>query len=245
MSLALVIDTETTGLKEPQVIELATRGPIDWMDLTSEAHPIQVERFRPSKAIEAGAMATHRILDIDLVGKPDSPKSWRPPPEVKYLIGHKVDSDWEALGRPPGLQLIDTLVLARRIWENEPSHKLSTMMYVLFDPVTARDMTEKAHEAETDVMNCCVLLDACIYELQNRGLTCASWEDLARITEDYRVPIRIGFSKFGPKNGNPGTLYTEVPTSMLEWIINPVRVADMDKYEVIACERQLRERGRL
>lgn len=244
MSLALVVDTETTGLKEPQVIELAERGPIRWIDLTSESHPIRVQRFQPSKDIEPGAMATHHIIPVDLVGKPPSPTEWRPEdPGVRFLIGHKVDSDWEALGRPHGLELIDTYVLARRIWDKEGSHKLSSMMYVLCDPVTAREMTLKAHEAETDVMNCCVLLDACIYELQSQGLTCQSWEDLARITEEFRVPLRMGFSKYGPKNGQPGTLYADVPTGMLNWMLDPCRVADMDKYEVIAAERQLQLRG--
>lgn len=245
MSLALVIDTETTGLREPQVIELAQRGPITWQQLTSEALPITAQRYRPSKAIEPGAMATHGIIMEDLVGKPDSPKEWRPESEsVKYLIGHNIESDWEALGRPPRLQLICTLVLARRLWDTEPSHRLDTMMYVLFEAAAAREMLARKHEAETDVANCCSLLDACIYELQSRGVPCASWEELARITEEYRVPLRMGFSKYGPKNGNPGTLYSEVPTGMLEWMLHPSRVADMDKYEVIAAERQLRERGR-
>jgi exodeoxyribonuclease X len=239
--LAMVLDTETTGLHQPQVIELATKGPLEWTQHTEDL-PVSVQRYLPSKPIEPGAMATHGIIMEDLVGCPPSPTAPWHPGLVTHVIGHNVDSDLAVLGNP-SVRPICTLILARRLWESEASHKLSTMMYVLFEASMARELTRDAHAAHTDVTNTCLLLDACIYELQSRGHACRNWEDLAQLTLEFRIPLRIGFSKYGPKNGQPGTPYPDIPSGMLEWILDPKRVNDMDPWEVKAALREMRKRG--
>ena len=48
-----IIDTETTGLDNPQVIELGWL-PIDLPDCLGRTAELIVQRFRPSKEIELG-----------------------------------------------------------------------------------------------------------------------------------------------------------------------------------------------
>lgn len=230
--LAVILDVETTGLHEPQVIELAESGPLEFGDHITEGM-CAVSRFKPTKAIEPGAMATHRIIAEDLEHcRPWVP--WQPAAEVGYLVGHAIDSDWSALGQPP-LKRICTLAIAKRVWSGFASFKLSTLMFELYEAKIARELTENAHEAEQDVYLTGLLLDHLLHEIPNVH----SWGDLWKFSEDARVPLRIGFGKHGPKNGQPGALYAEIPAGYLRWMIEPVRVNDMDPWEVKAAQRQL------
>ena len=97
MSIYL-IDTETTGLKDPQVIQLA------WMRLAFDGVYILVDGtfnrfYRPSKEIELGALCTHHISLMDLVDC-DPSDTAKLPTDAEYIIGHNVDFDWKALGKP-------------------------------------------------------------------------------------------------------------------------------------------------
>lgn len=232
--LAIALDVETTGLIEPQVIQLAQTDPFAWnFHLGVDTHTC---RYKPTKPIEPGAMAVHRIIAEDLAQEPDWP-GWQAPPQVAYLIGHFIDSDWEALGKPD-MRRICTGALAKRLWPDLGSYKLSALIFHLYEAGEARKMTELAHDARTDVHLSLLLLDHLLWDIPQ----VQSLEGLWLFCEDARIPLRIGFSKFGPKNGQPGTLYTEIPDGMLKWIIDPIRVAEMDRYEVIATRRELQRR---
>lgn len=237
MDQAIILDVETTGLIEPQVIQLAQTAPFEYNGHT--ATRVSVTRFKPTKPIEPGAMAIHRIIAEDLADAPDWP-GWDKPQQVGYLIGHVIDSDWAAIGKPE-IRLIDTCAMAKRKWDALGSYKLTALIFSLYESAEARRMTENAHDAATDVNLTILVLDHLLYELPHIG----SFEQLWQYSEEARIPLRIGFSKFGPKNGQPGTLYTDIPDGMLKWIIDPVRVADMDRYEVIATKRELQRRGLL
>lgn len=228
---AMVLDVETTGLDEPQVIQLASKGPFEW-GLHGSTVEVVTQRFKPTKAIEPGAMAVHRIIASDLESAP-AWEGWEP--SCPYLIGHGVDSDWRALGSPAGVKLIDTLALAKHLWDGLGSYKLTALIFHLFEPHAARGLTTNAHDAATDVDLTCLLLDHLLWEIPG----VQDFESLWKFSEQARIPLRIGFSKYGPKNGKPGTLYSEVPAGMLRWIIDPQRVNDMDPWEVKAAKRQL------
>ena len=85
MSRAIVFDTETTGKNEAKMIEAA------WIQLDS-INPFVTsdefnQRYNPGKPIELGALATHHILDEELIDCP-SPESFELPQGLEYLIGH-------------------------------------------------------------------------------------------------------------------------------------------------------------
>ncbi len=139
---ALIFDTETTGLREPQVIEAA------WLRITSltplATSDAYEQRFRPNKPIDFGAMATHHITDEDLAHCQPS-NSFRLPDGVQYLIGHNIDYDWGVIGQPD-VRRIDTLALSRLLWPETDSHKQTALLYMLDRPF-AKQHAPAAHWA--------------------------------------------------------------------------------------------------
>lgn len=239
---AMVLDTEGTGLDEPDAIQVAHTGPMEFGKLPrTEA---TVLYFKPRKPITIGAMATHGIIMDDLSGCPEWPGSYSLPLDVHYLIGHQIDFDWECIGSP-SVKRICTMALAKRYWPDLDSYKLTALIYHLVTPKEARDMVATAHNAAQDIYLTGFVLDNLIDEIRREDLLgrLDSWEELWRLSEQARIPLRIGFSKYGPKNGKPGTLYSEVPLGMLRWIVDPVRIADMDPWEVKAAQQQIAIRG--
>lgn len=254
MSQAMILDTETSGLIEPDVIQLAARGPLEFHVPWAEA-PTETRSFKPRKPIEPAAMATHHIIMEDLDGFPEWPGFWSPPLGVQYLIGHQIDFDWKAIGSPnqcppPGshalgdpIKRIDTMAIAKHAWPDLGSYRLTALIYHIYKAAEAREMCKNAHVAAVDIYLAETLLDHLLCELIGAGKVIQSWEDLWKISEESRIPLRIGFSKYGPKEGRPGTLYSEVPLGMLRWIVDPIRVKDMDQWEVKAAQKQIALRG--
>jgi len=222
MSLALLLDTETTSLVEPEVIELAYARLIAPHELDTE---VQCQRFRPSKPITYGAMATHHIIDEDLVDCPPWPGFEVIEDDVGYLIGHNVDFDWKAIGSP-ALKRICTLALARYLLPALESHSLSVLIYALHPtPATARGMVRDAHSAVTDVSNALYLLGAFIAALERQGRDIADWESLWQISEVARVPTIMPFGK------HKGVAISDVPGDYKQWLL---RQPDVDPYLVRA-----------
>jgi exodeoxyribonuclease X len=85
---AIIFDTETTGLDEPELVESA------WLSIDIAGEPaglVEVSRWKPSKRIQLGALAAHHIMDEELHVFPPS-SEFRLPDGVEYLIGHNVTS---------------------------------------------------------------------------------------------------------------------------------------------------------
>lgn len=198
---ACILDTETTGFKEPQVIELAYMGPLPWF---TSAAPISVRRFRPTKPIDLGARATHHILASDLRDEEIWPGSWSPPPGTEYLVGHNVDFDWRAIGEP-AIARICTMHLARHIWPELDSHSLGALTYAFTEPEEARELLRGAHGAGRDVELLCRVLTQILRERPEL----LTWQDLWALSEVARTPVFMTFGKYGPDseyakhNGGP------------------------------------------
>ncbi len=217
---AIIFDTETTGLADPEVIEAA------WMDLqfASDAagrvhlrlgEPV-VRRFRPRGRISMGAMATHHIMDEDLRDAPPS-DSLALPPGVRYLVGHNIDYDWKAIGCPGGVRRIDTLALARSAWPQCDSHSLGALTYFLFRS-TARGDLQGAHSAEVDITLTANLLQA---YLAQSPAEIINLEGLWQASERARVPTVMPFGK------HRGLPIAEVPPDYKAWLR---RQDDLDPY---------------
>ena len=212
MTQVLVFDTETTGITEPQVIEAA------WIRLAGPPHQAQPDlwycrRFKPSKPIDLGAMSTHHIMDEDLDECAQS-SEFSLPPGVGYLVGHKIDFDWEVAGKPD-IRRICTLALSRALWPDLTAHNQTAMLYHL-ERANARALSKNAHSASVDVENCLVLLG---HIVRVSGVT--SWDALWELSEKSRIPTVMPFGK------HKGVPISQVPTDYKVWLL---KQADLDPY---------------
>jgi len=109
MPNAIIFDIEATDKDNPVLIEAAwvALDSISPFTLGEEFH----QRYNPGKPISLGALATHHILDEELVDCPPA-SSFTLPADATYLIGHNIDFDWSAIGQPD-IKRICTLALSR------------------------------------------------------------------------------------------------------------------------------------
>lgn len=191
MNAAIILDTETTGIDAPEVISLAHSDVLEGPDALRGN--MRLLFFKPSKPISLGALATHHIIDEDLVDCEPWPGKWMPPEGVQYLIGHNIDFDWNAIGSPH-MARICTLALSRWLWPDLDSHSLSALTYYFQGRIAARELLRNAHSADYDVHLCLLLLEEILKTIP--GLT--SWHQVWVASEKARVPERISFGKYGP-----------------------------------------------
>ena len=211
MSKTIIFDTEATGIKEPVLIEAA------WVELESlkpftVTNPFE-QRYNPGKPITLGALATHHIMDEELVNCPPS-SSFKLPDDCEYIIGHNVDFDWSAIGSPD-VKRICTLALSRRLWPDIDSHNQSALVYYL-ERALARELLKNAHSALADVMICSLIVSHIC-----GALGVGSVEDLYRESELARIPTVMPFGKY------KGQLLADVPGDYRDWLLNQ---ADIDSY---------------
>jgi exodeoxyribonuclease X len=213
MSRAVIIDTETTGTEPTdQIIEAALIG----LDPDLKIHDDVSLRYRPTVAIKFGALATHHIHESDLVDKPvytDVPIDFE---GVGYIIGHKVDFDWEMLGKPP-VRRICTLAIARTLWPNLDSHKLGALMYFT-QGLEIRDRLKSAHQALED---CYFVYDLLDYIREHKLAEWSSWEELYNFSQECRLPKFMTFGK------HVGKAVGDVDMGYRQWYF---RQPDADPY---------------
>ena len=185
--VAYALDTETTDAEGTEVIQLAIMGPLH---TPLSVATCGVMNFKPAKPISIGAMATHNIIADDLRHCPEW-AGYTLPSDCCYLLGHQIDFDWKAIGSP-NVKRICTLALARSLWPDLDSHKLTALMYHIYMPPMARELVKGAHHAGNDVDNCMRLLGF-MWELLGKPYT---WEQLWRISEEARIPKIFSFGKY-------------------------------------------------
>lgn len=218
---AIIFDTETTSAEADR--EIIEAGWIPLNDFGNIAPPTNggySTRFRPIKPITMGAMAVHHIMDEDLLTSPPSAE-FALPEGVTYIIGHKVDFDWETIGKPD-VRRICTLAMARKVWPDADSHTLGALTY-LTRRESARRMLKDAHSALQDCWTCLKLLRA-IYTMAGPF---ESIEALWRYSEAARIPDRMTFGK------HKGMAITDLPADYKRWLS---RLPDVDPYLKKALE---------
>jgi len=186
---AIIFDAETTGVKEPiQPIETAW-VPFSLNNDAAGRPQATVARFKPSKLIELGALATHHILMEELENCP--PHTEARVPECLYLIGHNIDFDWTVMGKP-AVKRICTLALSRFLYPDLDSHKLGAMVYYTQGASTVtRRVLRDSHSAAVDIMLTGALLEHLVEKIEPVNM-----EDLWRFSEEARVPRYMYFGKF-------------------------------------------------
>lgn len=226
---AIILDTETTDADDKrEIIELAYIGafaaPADVLD----HHAPSVFRFKPSekRPISYGAMAVHHIIPEDLAGEPPWPGKWPLPAGVQYLVGHKVDFDWQGIGSPPEVKRICTLALSRYLYPLLDSHTLGAVMYMTSGSRNlARGILRFAHGAAHDVEIVAWVLPKLMGALSDKGNTVNTWEQLWQISEIARVPTVMSFGK------HKGMAIKDVPRDYKRWMLNQ---PDCDPYLAMA-----------
>lgn len=220
---ARVVDTETTGQNAPEVIEFAYADVTVKPGPVFEMGPAVCERFKPTKPIELGALATHHILPSELEDCPPVPEKWDLP---MVMIGHNIDYDWAALGSPADVKRICTWALAREAWPGLDSYKLGALTYHLFPANEARDLLRGAHAATVDISLCFHIFQAALLTIKTET-PIASWTDVWRLSEFCRMPKVMDFGK------HKGTPIAEVPMDYVDWY---ARQGDTDPYLMKAFE---------
>lgn len=207
---AYIFDSETTGLVAPvQLVEAAWLkiGAIACLPITDQF----LARYKPSKPIELGALATSHILDEVLTECPPH-TDFAMPADTQYIIGHNVDYDWRVIGEP-GMKRICTKALSSMLWPQADSHTQSAMIYLHFRD-QATDLLRNAHAALDDVKNCRKLLGVIIDTLAaHRGASIEDWEDLWLISEEARIPTIISFGK------HKGMAIADLPGDYRSWLL--------------------------
>ena len=221
MSKVIVFDTETTGITEPVLIEAA--GIIINGSPFNDQTETFSQRYNPGKPISFGAMATHNILDCDLINCPPATE-FKLPEDTAYLIGHNIDFDWEVIGKPENIKLIDTLPMARKLWPHFDSHNLGALSYALCGDSKRPKIKEKLinrHSALVDVELCLELLRFILKEKPELK----SWGNIWKFSEESRIPDIMPFGK------HKGTAIKDLPEDYKDWLL---KQGDVDKYLKIA-----------
>ena len=203
MPQAIIFDVEATNKNDAVIIEAAS---LDVTSLTPfEVGNPWVQRYNPGKPISLGALATHHIMDEELVNCPPS-SSFHLPAGTKYLIGHNIDFDWVAIGSPE-VKRICTLALARSLWPELDSHTQSALLYY-FERDSAREQLRSAHSALADVWVCSKIVGKIIDKLKPVSLD-ALWE----MSEKARVPTIMPFGK------HKGEAISQIPSDYKQWML--------------------------
>ena len=209
MSQAIIFDVEATDKNDAIIIEAAS---LDVTSLTPfEVGNPWVQRYNPGKPISLGALATHHIMDEELVNCPAS-SSFQLPAGTQYLIGHNIDFDWVAIGSPE-VKRICTLALARSLWPELDSHTQSALLYY-FERDTAREQLRNAHSALADVWICSKIVAQIIGKLHPVSL-----DALCEMSEKARIPTIMPYGK------HKGELISQMPTDYKQWLLRQDNVS--------------------
>jgi exodeoxyribonuclease X len=222
----VIFDVEAHHVVDPRIVE-AAYGYVD-EDGVYLPETAVCQRYDPGLPSSLGALATHHILDYELVGMPSS-DTFALPADVGFVIGHNVSFDLVAAGSPSDIRSIDTLVLARKAWPELDSHTQSALFYHLHgessDSLTkARELLRGAHSAAIDIQICAKILRALIEhfdeDLHDMPQIVSSQDDLPLLERLHllssaaSVPLQMTFGQ------HKGLDAHRVPLDYKRWYLN-------------------------
>ncbi len=207
----LFLDTETTGLENARIVQLAYKNRGD--------SPMVIEYYKPPIPIEFGAMGTHHITEEMVADKlPFSETdTYKELPKMlidSILVAHNTKYDMGIL-KNEGIEsnrFICTLKVAYRLYDF-PDHKLQSLRYrwgVKIDEA-------KAHDASGDVMVLEKVFEHMLqdYISQNKVTEDEAIEKFVQISSEPNLLRRINFGK------SKGASFDEIREKdfgYLEWL---------------------------
>jgi exodeoxyribonuclease X len=222
MSKILILDSETTGLIEPiEAVEVAWQEVIYSGHHATKTNNNFLQRYKPTKPIEYGALATSHILMSELVDCPPS-DSFKLPEDTEYLIGQNIQYDWNVIGKPD-VKLICTKALAQYVIPDIDSYSQSALLYYILGD-EAKPLLKEAHNAQDDINNCYILFSWLISQID---ADISTIEKLYQFSEKCKIPTKMPFGK------HKDMLIKEVPKDYISWLL---KQPDLDSYLVQALK---------
>jgi exodeoxyribonuclease X len=236
MTRVYFFDTETTDRDNGEIIEAGLIEVEAEFDLAGESDRINLrslrefapQRFKPSKPTTLGALAVHGILPEELEGFPPS-SEFRLPEGCEYIVGHSIDFDWEAAGRP-NVKRIDTHAMAQWVYPDASGYSLVALIY-LTQGVSrmTRELVKGAHSAAHD----CLLASLLLTDILAKLPEITTWAQLYAFSEECRIPRTCPMKKY------EGVLLTDLDDGFMGWCL---RQDWLDPYFRKGIEREFDRR---
>jgi exodeoxyribonuclease X len=229
MTIARVIDYETTGTQDNDAAEIVEMGAVDvnvdgaflvpasdWQSFCVPRGPIPPE-----------TKAVHHITEADVAGAPQARELWgefieSDPPQ--YLVAH--NAKFEQHFTPDfGIPWICTYKVARVVWPDAPGHSNQCLRYWLgLDLET--DRASPPHRALPDAYVTAHLFCRLLAEKTPDEMVAIS-----------KYPALLKVMNFGK---HKGTTFQDAPADYLEWIRDK---SDMDEDTKFTARYWLRKRA--
>jgi len=222
-----VIDVETTGLdpSRDRVVECAVVAIVSKNGQPCIRDEWGCSRlFNPGIPIPPEASAVHHITDEDVAGM----SSFADVPSSSFScsvsVAHNAEFDSQFVPQVVGTPWLCTLRMAKKLWPTLERYGNQYLRYYHKLPVPRN--IGPSHRAFADAVVTAHLL---IHELSELAVQRPEIETVEQLLEWLAEPIllhRIGFGKYGPKDGQPGMLWSDVPRDYLSWMQR--NMTDMD-----------------
>lgn len=224
-----VVDFETTGGVESEVIEIGTvdvvRGEHGW-----RVEPPLISLLQPRGEIQPHARAVHHIGDLELAGAPlssvalvdDQLEAGAAP---FAFVAHNADFERSFVGQAVrSARWICTAKAARRAWPQAPGYANQVLRYWLELDLDAA-ISLPAHRAGPDAYVTAHLLTSLL-----------ETENVEQLLAWTREPAVVSFGKYR------GLPWSDVPSDYLEWMIGEAR---MDASRLRQAHQELKRRADL
>lgn len=232
-----IFDTECSDRNDSrEIIESGLIRITPELDLAGESDRICLSQFsqfaplrwKPSRPVSVGAIAVHHILPSELEGLPPS-RDFRLPEDCTHIVGHSVDFDWEAAGRPD-VRRICTHAMAQWVYPEATGFSLVALLYHIkgATPLT-RDLVRNAHSAAHD----CFLALLLLSDILEKRPDIQTWTQLHAFSEECRIPRTCPMKKY------EGVLLTDLDEGFMGWCL---RQDWLDPYFRKGIEREFERR---
>lgn len=213
MKSLLFLDTETTGLDEGRLIELA---------YAIESEPIYTMRVRPPVRIDFDAMMTHHITEAQVINYPNFQETKEYPFikdtfEDSIIVAHNAPYDIGVLNRE-GIEtgeFIDTLRVAQHLYPESKMHKLQYLRYSLGCNVEGKT---DAHSAEGDVRVLMAVFRKTVTDAYKKYDLMSDSDAYKKLIELSRTPVMLEKMSFGKYRDMRFSEINQVDHQYIEWI---------------------------
>ncbi|MDP3013037.1 MAG: 3'-5' exonuclease [Candidatus Subteraquimicrobiales bacterium] len=229
--MIVILDTETTSLKDPRVVEAAIAIIPKHGDLNAVS--MMSERYKPPVPIEIGAMATHGITEDDVENSPKFEEGeiikWlnENNTEDNIMVIHNASFDLGVLkneGVEIKMKIIDTLRCCKKIFMNMPNVEvnLQYLKYYLFlyreeKPPAIQEASADAHSAGGDV--------ATLYLMFRRMVNRYGLDELVEMSSK---PVFYEIMPFGKHKGKRISDMVQKEKGYVTWALK-----EMDDQDVL------------
>lgn len=230
----LLLDTETTELDNPRLVQLAYQHTVNGMDYTEVN-----ELFKPPTDIDFGAMAVHHITNEMVADKPPfegSPQDievTRMLDEGYIFVAHNAPFDIKVMkteGVNEPKYYVDTKRCAMHLVQTD-YHNLQYLRYALnldLNPDKKEVVQERAHDAAGDVTVLKALFNH-LMELADKALADRPFYPNATVEEREkaslthlinlsRQPTLVRIAKFGKYRGQAWSEIAGNDMGYLKWM---------------------------